>query len=176
MQTLLSNNNRRATLVALATLTLASVTASQAPAQEKTRIQAGVLSCTSSSGWSAIITSKKQFNCVFSKMSGTPVGSYKAVVRKFGLDIGISGKTALEWAVFGPARKVAGQYVEGSLQGEYAGVGAGVSLGAGLGANALIGGGQDSFALQPISVQVETGVSIAAGIQTLVLTYTGPAS
>lgn len=144
-------------------------------AQEKIRIQAGVLSCTGDGGWGAIITSKKQFDCVYSKVTGTPVGRYRAVVRKFGLDLGVTGKTTLQWAVFGPARRVGGRYVEGSLEGEYAGVGAGVAVGAGLGANALIGGGIDSFALQPVSIQVESGISIAAGIQTLVLTYVGPA-
>jgi Protein of unknown function (DUF992) len=145
-------------------------------AQAKTRLQAGTLTCHGDGGWGAIITSKKKFDCVFTNTRNEPVGRYKAVVRKFGLDIGVTGKTALQWSIFGPAKKVGKEWVVGSLQGEYAGVGADASAGVGLGANALVGGGPDSFALQPISVQVQTGISIAAGVQTMVLTYVGPAS
>jgi hypothetical protein len=32
------------------------------------------------------------------------------------------------------------------------------------------------MALQPLSVQAQTGVSVAAGVQTLVLKYVGPAN
>ena len=98
------------------------------------------------------------------------------MIRKFGLDLGLTGSTALQWAVFGPASRVGGRYVPGSLEGEYAGIGADVAVGAGLGANALIGGGTESLALQPISIEAGSGLSIAAGVRTLVLTYTGPAS
>jgi hypothetical protein len=165
------------TLKTIAPILTALIVPLVAPtASAKTRIQAGVLSCQGGDGWGAIITSKKTFECVFSNTRGERVGRYKAVIRKFGLDIGVTGKTALQWAVVGPAHKVGGHYVAGSLQGEYAGVGMQVTPGAGLGVNALVGGGKDSLALQPISVQSGTGVSIAAGVQTLVLTYVGPAT
>jgi len=141
----------------------------------KTRLQAGVLECLGEGGWGAIIASRKEFDCVFTSASGKPLGRYKAVIRKFGLDIGKTGKTALQWAVLGPATKIGEHYVVGSLQGTYAGVGAEAAVGVGVGANALLGGGPDSFALQPISVQAQTGVSVAAAVQTLVLTYVGPA-
>jgi Protein of unknown function (DUF992) len=147
-----------------------------AVAETKTRIQAGVLECSGPGGWGAIIGSKKEFDCLFSNTRGEAIGKYKAKVLKIGLDIGYTGKTALQWAVLGPANKVGGSYVPGSLEGDYAGIGADASVGVGLGANALIGGGKDSLALQPLSTQVSTGISIAAGVQTLVLTYTGPAS
>lgn len=147
-----------------------------AVAETKTRIQAGVLECSGAGGWGVLIGSKKEFDCVFSNARGDLVGRYKGVVTKIGLDVGFTGKTALQWAVLGPANKVGGSYVPGSLEGEYAGVGADAAVGVGLGANALIGGGVDSMALQPVSVQVSTGLSIAAGVQTLVLRYTGPAS
>lgn len=145
-------------------------------AAAKTRIQAGVLECRGEGGWGAIIGSKKTFQCTFTNAKGQAIGNYTASVYKFGLDIGLTGKTALQWAVVGPARKVGGSYVPASLEGEYAGVGADAAVGVGLGANALIGGGVDSLALQPISVQSQSGISIAAGVQTLVLKYLGPAS
>lgn len=144
-------------------------------AQTKTRIQTGVLQCQGDGGWGFIIGSKKEFNCRFVTASGKPVGRYTAIVRKFGLDIGKTGKTALRWAVLGPATKIGANYVPGSLAGGYVGVGAEATAGAGVGANALVGGGSDSFALQPVSVQAQTGVSIAAGVQSLTLKYIGPA-
>jgi len=142
----------------------------------KTRLQAGVLECRGEGGWGAIIVSRKEFNCVFTSASGKPLGRYKAVIRKFGIDIGKTGKTALQWAVLGPATKVGDHYVIGSLQGQYAGVGAEAAVGVGVGANALLGGGPDSFVLQPISVQAQTGINVAAAVQSLVLSYVGLAN
>ena len=150
--------------------------AGPAAGEPKTRLQAGVLECRGEGGWGAIIASEKTFECVFTNIEGRPVGLYSAVISKFGLDLGVTGSTALQWAVFGPASRVGGRYVPGSLEGEYAGIGADVAVGAGLGANALIGGGTESLALQPISIEAGSGLSIAAGVRTLVLTYTGPAS
>jgi hypothetical protein len=157
---------------------LAFAIAGPAAGEPKTRLQAGVLECRGDGGWGVIIASEKTFECVLTNLEGRPVGLYSAVIRKFGLDLGVTGSTALQWAVFGPASRVGGRYVPGSLEGEYAGIGAdvAVAVGAGLGANALIGGGTESLALQPISIEAGSGLSIAAGVRTLVLTYTGPAS
>ena len=140
----------------------------------QTRLQAGVLACSGEGGWGAIITSKKTFRCTFKGAGGKVRAEYAGEIRKFGLDLGKTGKTALTWLVFGPEGKVGGNYVAGSLAGSYAGVGAEASAGLGVGANALVGGGANSFALQPVSIQVQTGVSVAAGVQTLTLKYVGP--
>ena len=137
-------------------------------------IQAGTLVCKGEGGWGAIITSKKEFKCTFGSADGTVRGSYTGVIRKFGLDLGVTGDTTLTWLVLGPATMVGDNYKEGSLAGSYAGIGAEASVALGVGANALIGGSEDSFALQPVSVQVQTGLSVAAGVQTLTLEYVGP--
>ena len=55
------------------------------------------------------------------------------------------------------------------LSGNYAGVTASAAVGVGLGANELIGGSQNSLALQPLSVQGQTGLSVAGGVQSLEL-------
>ncbi len=154
----------------------ASVAAQGEDADKGTAVKAGTLSCVGEGGWGYILGSQKTFRCAYTPFDQSPLGIYDATVTKFGLDLGVTGKTALQWVVFGPVSKVGGNYVGGSLAGNYAGVGAEANVGMGLGANALVGGGKNSFALQPISVQVSTGVSIAAGVQSLVLTYVGPAS
>jgi hypothetical protein len=42
----------------------------------------------------------------------------------------------------------------------------------GLGANVLVGGSQSSVALQPLSVEGQTGLNIAAGLAKFMLEYT----
>ncbi|MBZ0217857.1 MAG: DUF992 domain-containing protein [Fimbriimonadaceae bacterium] len=138
-----------------------------------TRLQAGVLVCEGDGGWSAIITSEKTFQCTFSSSSGDVRGEYSAVIRKFGVDFGMRGNTTLTWLVFGSANMVGENYAVGSLEGSYFGVGSDASVGVGLGVNVLAGGGADSFVLQPVSVQVQTGLSISAGVQSLELKYVG---
>ena len=145
---------------------------SSAPAQSTLR--AGVLACSGEGGWGLIITSTKNFRCTFSSDNGAVRESYYGVIEKFGLDLGQTGRTTLTWLVFGSAEIIGPNYVPGSLDGRYGGVGADAAIGVGLGANALIGGRPGSYALQPVSVQVQTGLSIAAGVQTLTLQYTGP--
>jgi len=44
------------------------------------------------------------------------------------------------------------------------------TIGVGLGANVLLGGFNKSIALQPVSVEGNTGLNVAAGIAELVLT------
>ncbi len=164
-------SHRAATGVILA-LALAALPA--APADAQTRLQTGTLACSGEGGWGAIITSKKDFRCAFTSSDGAVREEYSGQIRKYGIDIGKTGQTALLWLVFGPEGKTGANYAPGSLAGGYGGAGADAALGMGLGANALIGGGPNSFALQPVSVQVQTGLSIAAGVQTLDLQYVGP--
>jgi hypothetical protein len=57
------------------------------------------------------------------------------------------------------------------LTGTYAGATAEATLAAGLGANVLIGGSNHSVALQPLSVQGQVGLNIAAGVGALDLHY-----
>ena len=56
-----------------------------------------------------------------------------------------------------------------SLVGSYGGVSAEATVGVGLGANALIGGSSKSIVLQPLSVQSQQGLNIAAGVAALQL-------
>ena len=161
-------------LTAALVTTLAVTVGFPAMTSAASGIQVGTLVCKGEGGWGAIITSKKEFNCTYGSVDGSVRGSYTGVIRKFGLDLGVTGDTTLTWLVFGPATMIGENYKEGSLAGSYAGIGAEASVALGVGANALVGGSEDSFALQPVSVQVQSGLSIAAAVQTLTLVYTGP--
>jgi hypothetical protein len=55
------------------------------------------------------------------------------------------------------------------LTGTYVGASAEATIAAGLGANVLVGGSDRSVALQPLSVQGQVGLNIAAGVSSLEL-------
>jgi hypothetical protein len=120
-------------------------------------IKTGSLVCKVSAGIGFIIGSNKAIHCRFTG-SGGRVEHYDGHVTKLGLDIGATTGGTILWAVFEPTAHHA------SLGGSYAGLSAQATFGAGLGANVLIGGSNSSVALQPLSVEGQTGLNLAAGV------------
>ena len=57
----------------------------------------------------------------------------------------------------------------GDLSGDYVGAQGSASVGVGVGGNVLVGGSANSIALQPLSVQGQVGVNVAAGLESLEL-------
>ncbi len=94
---------------------------------------------------------------------------YVGVVRHIGVDIGFTDHSLLGWAVFAPTYRIG----PGDLSGTYGGVTAGAAIGIGGNANALIGGSGNSFALQPLSLEGQTGINVAVGVAGLELEYVG---
>lgn len=167
---------RFSALAALAlALPFASLTVDTAAAKED-RIEVGVLECAGEGGWGLILGSQKTMRCTLTGVSGKSLGYYQATISKFGLDIGVTGKTSMIWGVFAPASAAGDNLNVGSLEGEYIGVSADASAGVGLGAGALVGGGDTSFALQPVSVKAQTGVNLAIGVENFSLQFAGPAN
>ena len=121
---------------------------------KQTGVKIGVLNCDVSAGVGMIIASSKTVKCKFDRAVGG-TERYTGTIERLGIDIGFTGKGVMSWVVFAP-----GQISRGALQGRYAGA----SIAVGLGANVLVGGGNKSIALQPLSVQAQTGLNIAAGI------------
>jgi hypothetical protein len=135
-----------------------------APAAAEAAVKIGALRCDVSGGLGLIITSSKEMRCVFSSAHGYRE-RYYGTIRKFGLDLGSTSRGVLAWAVFAPT----GGPRHGALAGDYVGADASVAVGAGVGANALVGGFDRSFTLQPVSVEVQSGVALAAGVASLSL-------
>ncbi len=81
-------------------------------------------------------------------------------MKRFGLDLGFTQQTGLAWAVYAPTNRIG----RGDLAGHFGGVGANASVGVGLGGNLLVGGSNNSFSLQPLSLQGQTGLNVTAGI------------
>jgi Protein of unknown function (DUF992) len=128
---------------------------------EAAGVKLGVLNCHMDGGVGFIIGSSKDVDCVFHRANGRNE-HYRGSIGKLGVDIGITGETVLGWVVFAP-----GLTRPGSLKGSYTGASAEATVGLGLGANVLVGGFRQSINLQPLSLQAQTGLNIAAGVASL---------
>jgi len=128
------------------------------------RVQAGVLECRGGASVGFVVGSVTNLGCVL-RIEGMPEDRYVATIRKVGLDLGITEETALAWAVYAPVNRLG----PGDLTGNYAGAQGSASLGVGAGGNVLVGGSNNTIALQPLSLQGQVGVNIAAGLESLEL-------
>jgi uncharacterized membrane protein len=81
---------------------------------------------------------------------------------RVGLDVGFTTGSVIIWTVFAKTNRY-----KGMLTGTYTGASAEMSLAAGLGANVLVGGSSQTVALQPLSIQGQIGLDIAAGVGSL---------
>jgi Protein of unknown function (DUF992) len=147
---------------ALGALALCALAAG-APASAA-HVEAGVLNCTVFGGAGFIFGSSKNLDCTFNGSSGG-TERYFGSIDKYGLDVGFTDKSKIIWTVLAPSADVP----RGALAGNYGGVSAEATVGLGVGANALVGGSNDSVALQPVSVQGQQGLNIAVGISQLKL-------
>lgn len=161
----------RAARVAAAACVALGLAAGTAAAQSGAKL--GTLTCVGEGGWGAIVASKKTMDCTYQSVDGAVKEAYAGTIRKIGLDVGMTGKSALAWVVMGSETFSGEDYLPGGLAGDFKGIGAEVTAGAGVGANVLFREGGDRFSLQPVSVQMQTGLSIAAGVQTLTLEFVG---
>ncbi len=137
---------------------LMMATALAVPAQAKPGVKIGVLTCGIEGGVGFILGSSKNVECVFKSARGR-TETYEGTIGKLGVDIGVTQRTVLAWAVFAP-----GSTKRGGLKGSYGGATAEATVGVGLGANVLIGGFKNTINLQPISLQAQTGLNVAAGV------------
>jgi len=145
------------------TLLVASVAATTAQ-QPMKRVQVGILECRGAASIGFVVGSVTNLGCVL-RVDGAPEDRYIATIRKVGLDLGITEESSLAWGVYAPAARLG----PGDLAGDYAGAQGSATLGVGVGGNVLIGGSNNSIALQPLSVQSQVGVNIAAGLASLEL-------
>ena len=151
-------------LIILAGVAAAALTASLGGANAQERVQVGVLECRGGASIGFIVGSVTNLGCVL-RIDGVPEDRYVATIRKVGVDLGITSETALAWGVFAPTRQLG----PGDLSGNYAGAQGSATIGVGAGGNVLVGGSNNSIALQPLSLQGQVGLSVAAGLESLEL-------
>jgi hypothetical protein len=127
-------------------------------------VRVGVLECRGGASIGFVVGSVTNLGCVL-RVDNMPEDRYVATIRKVGLDLGITQETALAWAVYAPVAQLG----PGDLSGDYAGAQGSATLGVGVGGNVLVGGSNNSIALQPLSLQGQVGINVAAGLESLEL-------
>lgn len=126
--------------------------------------QVGLLKCDTSIGIGEIFVRKQTMSCTFTHSNGQ-TEKYRGSIHQYGIELGEVKEGHLVWAVFAVS-PVPGA---GVLAGKYGGVDASVAAGIGLGVDVLVGGAGNAFSLQPLAVQGEPGVGIAAGVEQIEL-------
>lgn len=156
---------RASTIFAASIVTLL---AGAAPAGAQT-VVAGLLECRAAPSTGMVIGSSRNLTCLFRPSDGGPVQRYNASGARLGLDLGVTSASTLVWTVVAP-----GRVGPGALAGQYAGASGSIAFIIGVGANVLVGGMENSFALQPVSLEAQEGFNIAAGGAQLTLRYWVP--
>ena len=142
----------------------AALAVSAIPANAQTRVSAGTLSCSVAPGVSFVFGSTRQVHCIYYGANGV-AERYVGQIDRWGVDIGYTNAATMMWAVLAPTNTIP----PGTLAGTYAGVSAAVTPGIGGAANVLVGGSGRTVSLQPVSVEGNTGLNLAAGVGALVL-------
>ena len=148
----------RAVTAAFALLVL--VPASAVRAEGSTEI--GVLRCDAVPGSrvNLIVRSTVDVKCVFK--GGNVEERYRGETGiTLGLDLSFRKDERFAFTVLAATTDTPGGY---ALAGKYLGGKAVASLGVGLGAAALVGGSNNHFGLQPLALESNQGVGVAAGI------------
>lgn len=110
--------------------------------------------------------SSRPMSCRYRPVHGR-VQRYRAMLHKYGVEIGLFDRTMMQWNVYAPRGRVR----RGGLSGGYGGLTAEGALGAGIGGN-LLTGGPDGIVLSPIGTQVQTGsFNVTAGVLQFELRY-----
>jgi hypothetical protein len=155
-------------LLAATVAGLAFITAPlNAPAQAAVTVKAGVLTCHVGSGYGFVFGSSRNLACTYS--GNGRVEHYAGDISKFGMDIGYLKDGVIIWAVLAPSTTLS----PGALAGSYGGLTAGASVGVGADANALVGGSTREIELQPLSIEGDKGLNVAAGIASISLRPAG---
>ena len=155
---------RSFTLAGIAATMLVASFAGANAQQPIQRVQVGILECRGAASMGFVVGSVTNLGCVL-RADGMPEDRYVATIRKVGLDLGITQETALAWGVYAPVARLG----PGDLSGDYVGAQGSASVGVGLGGNVLVGGSANSIALQPLSLQGQVGLNVAAGLESLEL-------
>lgn len=155
-------NRRLLTLVA-SVAAIFSFAVSPATAQHFERI--GTLDCKVAPNVSFVVGSHRTAGCIFYPANKRQMHRYRADLGRVGVDLNISQGGHFIWAVHAHNRRL----YPGDLRGTYTGASGNIALGLGLGANVLVGGSNNTVALQPVSGEGNVGVGISLGVGQIVL-------
>ncbi len=131
-----------------------------------TGYQVGTLRCETPGAVGYVVGSVREMQCEYRPKAGRhAVDLYLGRWDKAGVDVGVTGPSVVAWAVIAHSEDLG----PGDLAGKYQGASASVAALIGGGANVLVGGSDVTVSLQPLSVEGQTGLSVAAGYSKLTL-------
>jgi hypothetical protein len=113
-----------------------------------------------------IVGSQRQVNCLFTPSYPAPPEQYVGTITKVGLDIGVTAAGSLVWAVHMSTTRR-----RGVLAGSYAGASAGSLARSGPRGECAGRRERPLGRVQPLSVQGQIGVNIAAGVAEIALQF-----
>tara|TARA_R110002049_G_scaffold160202_2_gene325236 strand:+ start:17461 stop:17970 length:510 start_codon:yes stop_codon:yes gene_type:complete len=155
-------NATRLTLGAALLSATAFGTTAMADNETVDHTEVGALSCDVGDGTGFIFGSTRELNCTFNPVQdGLADETYVGEISRWGVDIGKTQNGQMSWLVLAPTEQ---EFNEGGLNGTYQGVSAEATVGVGAGANLMTGGSENTLALQPLSVNTQTGVNFAIGV------------
>jgi hypothetical protein len=166
---------KRNLLIAFAVMTLASASALAGDLPSRygpppvigggPGTKVGVLNCRIAPSVGLVIVEFQKIDCRFTPDGPGPVEAYVGKMATLGVDLGFTAAGALTWGVYAPTKNM----MPGSLSGTYGGASGNVGVVLGVGANFLLGGSENSVALQPWSVEGTTGVNVSLGLSNMEL-------
>ncbi len=148
---------RFARLAVIAVALVASSVTLPTAAQADAKI--GLLTCQSDGALGLVVTSRKDYLCVFTPAGGQASEPYVGRLRTVGVDLGITGRQDFSWIV-NSASFQSGEPM--SLDGSYYGASVDASVASGGGAKVLVGG--NGITLQPVGLQAQFGLNATAGV------------
>jgi hypothetical protein len=125
-------------------------------------VKIGTLTCEKTGESGGIITTATQFDCVYEGANDEVTENYTGEISKLGIDLTATENVTMIWAVVAPTDS---DYAPNALSGTYVGASASAALGLGAGARVLVGGGDNSFTLQPVAVEGIEGTGLSLGIE-----------
>ncbi len=153
------------TALGVASLLMGTMAFAQTPVAPSmtSGVNIGTLTCHVADGMSFVFGSSKALSCLFVRTDGA-AERYSGDIKRFGIDLGYTKDAHIVWLVFAP-----GNIAPGALTGDYGGVGVQATVGVGGAVNVLIGGSSKQVTLQPVSVEGNAGLNVAAGFAEVVL-------
>ena len=137
-----------------------------AHAQPAGLVQVGVLECRGQASIGFIVVgSVANLGCVLRVDGYRRTATSRPFAKESRRRSSASRNPGLAWGVFAPTKYLG----PGNLSGNYAGAQGSATIGVGAGGNVLVGGSNNSIALQPLSLQGQVGLSVAAGLESLEL-------
>jgi hypothetical protein len=133
-------------------------------------VEFGYLECVLTQDSGNVVVSKQTYSCTFNPADDAKSNeAYIATTDKIGLDLSKTDEEKLRWLVLAAGDPE----LPGALAGDYGGVSADASVGVGVGAMVLVGGLEDTFTLQPVSVSTQEGIGLSLAVESLDLVYVG---